>query len=483
MTQSASDEHLNTLDTTTHDSSALELARRHAPLIFFDKYEPFMPIVVGYTVFEETAPSPSFPRTIEVNAPVARVIEYAIWWDWDIGHLYELEHIWVYLDSSGEIVRGEASWHGGFSVLQDNNGHPPIENGRVVAYSEPGKHAFASSIDQLLERRTSNEISCWGAAGYMGVLVTPLFNGIIHSRRPLNNRLVHTYLERQRFVPSYEFTKAFRLQDILMVPWSVLKEWIPSRIDWWLSQLNASIPPNERRGLRIAHRGASAYAQENSAQSLHKAAALGADMVEIDVRMTADDVPVISHDASLRRLYAVYKNISDLTLAELGDYTQQVPVMTFEETVAVCRDLRLGLYLDIKELSWAAAESLFATLDRFGYWNFAIFGSFQPDYLAEIKAHRPDAVTSILFNSVHVDPVALARSINADYVHPCWESRAPQPHQLLTPAWIRQVRNAGLGIVCWHEERPEEIAALWNLGVDAICSDTPERLVTPVLTP
>ena len=53
---------------------------------------------------------------------------------------------------------------------------------------------------------------------------------------------------------------------------------------------------------------------------------------------------------------------------------------------------------------------------------------------------------------------------------------APQPHRLLTADWLRQVREAGLGIICWHEERPDEIAALYDLGVDAICSDTPDRL-------
>jgi glycerophosphoryl diester phosphodiesterase len=48
---------------------------------------------------------------------------------------------------------------------------------------------------------------------------------------------------------------------------------------------------------------------------------------------------------------------------------------------------------------------------------------------------------------------------------------------LLTPEWVARVRDANLGIVCWHEERPEEIAALRQVGVDAICSDAPELLL------
>ena len=41
---------------------------------------------------------------------------------------------------------------------------------------------------------------------------------------------------------------------------------------------------------------------------------------------------------------------------------------------------------------------------------------------------------------------------------------------------MAQVRNAGLGIITWHEERPAEIAALSQLGVDGICSNAPDLL-------
>lgn len=95
------------------DSVEHALAARYAPIIQFDAREPFLPLAAGYTVFRTDADSPSFPRRIELSPtgqpPAATAIEYAIWWDWDIGHLYELEHAWVYLDSDGQVVRAEAS--------------------------------------------------------------------------------------------------------------------------------------------------------------------------------------------------------------------------------------------------------------------------------------------------------------------------------------------------------------------------------------
>jgi glycerophosphoryl diester phosphodiesterase len=474
------DVHFATLDRTIPSEADYQLAVKYAPRIRFDAKEPFLPSVVGYTVFRQTAPSPSFPRTIEIAGNVATVIEYAVWWDWDIEHLYELEHIWVLLDKDGNLISGEASWHGGMHVMLDEHSRLPVEDGRLTVHSEPGKHAFAPSPKWLQERKETTDFSCGRTSGYMGVHVTRLFEGRIHDRTILNNRLVHTWLERNAFVPTYEFTKKFDLENAVFVPWAQLDAWIPARVAWWTQELNRTIPPHERRGLRIAHRGASAYAQENSAASFRKAFELGSDMIEVDVRITKDDVPIIAHDSSLNRLYGIDANVSELTLAELQAATQSSPIMTFEETALACRELRLGLYLDIKELSWTAAESVFESLKRHDLERYTIFGSFRPDHIAEIKAHNPKALTSILFNSVNVDPVLLAQSIKADFVHPCWENRAAEPHKLLTPDWIRRVREANLGIVCWHEERPAEIAGLWNLGVDAICSDMPELLVRPV---
>src|SRR5215207_3693683 len=128
------------------EPEAHALAARYAPLIRFDQREPFLPLAAGYTLFPADAPSPSFPRHVTLSAPDRRsahlAIEYAIWWDWDIQHLYELEHVWVYLDASGQLIHAEASWHGGFQAMR-YDAVVPREGEHVLICSEPGKHAFA----------------------------------------------------------------------------------------------------------------------------------------------------------------------------------------------------------------------------------------------------------------------------------------------------------------------------------------------------
>jgi glycerophosphoryl diester phosphodiesterase len=115
-------------------------------------------------------------------------------------------------------------------------------------------------------------------------------------------------------------------------------------------------------------------------------------------------------------------------------------------------------------------------LRRYEWEGQSVVGSFNPDAIAEFKALAPQVETSILFGSTHIDAIQLARSLKASYVHPCWE-RLPNPSSLLTSEWIARVRQADLGIICWHEERPAEIAALQQVGIDGICSDAPELLL------
>jgi glycerophosphoryl diester phosphodiesterase len=465
------------LDMSIPNRADYELALRHAPHIRFDQLEPFFPSVVGYTVFHIDAPSPSFPREVRLPQGAACAVEYAVWWDWEIQHLYELEHIWLYLDAAENVIHAEASWHGGYGVMNDGSGLP-LEQGRLVLCSEPGKHAFAPSPQWLLERAELTRRSCGVEAGRAGLIVPPLFADIITTRSPVANRVVLSYLECLAFEPSFDFSIRFLLETATFVPWNALFAYIPRRVSWLVDELRRTIPASRQHLYKIAHRGASAYAPENSLEAFRIAAQMDADLVEVDVRLTRDGIPVVAHDSTLSRVYGVGSSIAEHTYAEIAAMTPQgmSPIPTFDRVAEVCAANHVGLYLDIKEFDEALGAQVINSLWRHELMQRSIVGSFRPDWLADLKAAEKKLSTSILFSALRLDPVGLAQSIHADYVHPCWEWRDPQPHTLLNPAWVERVHAAGLGIVCWHEERPEEIAALRALGVDAICSDTPDRL-------
>ncbi|MEK7278389.1 MAG: glycerophosphodiester phosphodiesterase family protein, partial [Chloroflexota bacterium] len=67
----------------------------------------------------------------------------------------------------------------------------------------------------------------------------------------------------------------------------------------------------------IAHRGASAAAPENTLTAFTSAAALGADAVELDVKLSKDGVPIIMHDPTVDRTTDGRGRVADLTLAAL----------------------------------------------------------------------------------------------------------------------------------------------------------------------
>ena len=73
-----------------------------------------------------------------------------------------------------------------------------------------------------------------------------------------------------------------------------------------------------KRPLIIAHRGASAEAPENTLAAFRRAIELKPDGVEFDVRLAADGVPVVIHDATLVRTAGLKRRVADLTSAELA---------------------------------------------------------------------------------------------------------------------------------------------------------------------
>src|SRR4029453_3971142 len=70
--------------------------------------------------------------------------------------------------------------------------------------------------------------------------------------------------------------------------------------------------------LILGHRGASALAPENTLAAFSRAIGDGADGIEFDVRLARDGVPVVIHDASLKRTGLIDRPVCELTSAELG---------------------------------------------------------------------------------------------------------------------------------------------------------------------
>jgi len=72
--------------------------------------------------------------------------------------------------------------------------------------------------------------------------------------------------------------------------------------------------------------------------------------------------------------------------------------------------------------------------------------------------------------------IHLARKYGGDMIHPCWEKRHPYPHSLLTEEDIACMRSEGFEVVCWHEERRDELEKLVGKGFWGITTNDPALL-------
>ena len=232
----------------SQDPSELALAVRYAPRILFDRNEPFLPLCVGYTIFRADGYSHSFPRCIGFTPvgrlPAVMAIEYAIWWDWDIQHLYELEHIWTYINTSGDVVHAEGSWHGNFGSLGNSDtGRPPLhDDTHPIALSQPGKHAFAAKQDVFFIMEDHIRSQCRAGVDSDGLLVTPLFQEAISSFKTAEtDRLANAFLESQSFEPAFLWDRVFDITPDILIPWPALASWIPDRISWLVTWLQSEL--------------------------------------------------------------------------------------------------------------------------------------------------------------------------------------------------------------------------------------------------
>jgi glycerophosphoryl diester phosphodiesterase len=228
------------------------------------------------------------------------------------------------------------------------------------------------------------------------------------------------------------------------------------------------------RPLSIAHRGASAHANENTIAAYRKAHMLGAAMWELDVRLSRDGTPVVSHDAVLHLADGVEMPIG---LSDAADLSARrlarggtMPALRDVVDLAISTDS--GLYVEVKER--AAALPALALLAASSV-PFAAIGSFDHDTVRDLVAAKPRFPVSVLVRSAE-DPFEAAGATGADIIHLCWERDGSDPDRLITGALLDRAAAAGLGIVLWHEERRDVLDRLMAKPVLGICTDKPEMM-------
>ena len=214
------------------------LALKYAPIIYMDKREPVEIKRIGFTEYTKNgSKSISFNRKFDFEnmRGAVKVLEYAYYLDFDIQHLYDLEHIWVYLDVNDKVVGAEGSFHGRFlNALNKEFGKLENES-NIVMYSQPGKHAMVAD-PKLMYIYTELFSSCGRLAGIYGLDAPERFTSDIHISDEDDKKIVQYIRDNLSFTPSMEFVRCHISDDKYMDGAQLEKE-IPGFIKAQLSNL------------------------------------------------------------------------------------------------------------------------------------------------------------------------------------------------------------------------------------------------------
>ena len=175
--------------------------------------------------------------------------------------------------------------------------------------------------------------------------------------------------------------------------------------------------------INYAHRGASAYAPENTMAAFRLGVAMGANGIETDIRRTRDGVLALFHDESLLRLAGSDRRIAELTWEELsripiaspdGTVTDTVPRLT--EFLDYVKDLPVALALEIK--ADGIEEEVKRAIDTYGVAERCVVTAFEIGYLRNMKELAPSQKVGLLTREVNGDVIASLKAIGAEQICP-----------------------------------------------------------------
>jgi glycerophosphoryl diester phosphodiesterase len=229
--------------------------------------------------------------------------------------------------------------------------------------------------------------------------------------------------------------------------------------------------------LVIAHRGASAYASENTLRAFELAVRQGADMCELDVQRTADGVLVVFHDDTTDRWEAQGRPVAHCTLADLRQLDiGGERVATLAEVCAFARECGIQLNVEIK--GTGIGSEVVRLLRNERVIDQVLISSFWPAALAEVAAVAPDLPRAYLMGIPTFRPDVRLRESwpfldlkKAGVVawHPAYQ--IPLLDHILP-----LVRRAGYRVNVWTVNDPDEMRRFVMLGADGIITDVPDVL-------
>jgi glycerophosphoryl diester phosphodiesterase len=247
--------------------------------------------------------------------------------------------------------------------------------------------------------------------------------------------------------------------------------------------------------LVYAHRGAPAEQPENTLPSFRRALELGADALETDVHLTADEEIVAIHDPDGKRVAGVDRLVSAATLAEVRswdagyafvDARGERPFVGRGYRIATLAELlvelpAVRLNIDLKAEEPALVERFLEVVRRHGAEERVVAASFHASVLRNLRGRGFRGESSLA-----------EREFIACWLWPAWLRLAPPPgtraqiptrsgpFHLATRHTLAKLHRIGLRVDYWTINDPAEAQRLVALGADGVMTDDPALIVPAV---
>lgn len=224
----------------------------------------------------------------------------------------------------------------------------------------------------------------------------------------------------------------------------------------------------------IGHRGVRGHYPENTLRSFESITQFNLQWFEFDIRLAACGTLVAVHDETVDRTTNGHGLVDTLTYEQMQAFsienTDRIPRL--EDILACARANQLSMNVEIKPCTQPLAV-VDAMLDVFQhYWSSSdpapLFSSFSTVLLTHLRNRSAQVAIGICYEYWVEHAIIEAQALGAVSLH--------FDHQVLTPERVNAIHDAGLLCLCYTVNEKQRAQALWQMGVDSVITDYPDRL-------
>ena len=229
----------------------------------------------------------------------------------------------------------------------------------------------------------------------------------------------------------------------------------------------------------FAHRGASAYAPENTVEAFALAMEQGADGIELDVQMTKDDQVVVIHDETIDRVSDGTGAVRDYTLEELKKFHfsnhmenyENAVIPTLKEVLDLIKSSNMLLNIELKTgIYWYPnlEEKTMELVKEAGMEDRVIYSSFNHYSIKKILEMNPHAECAFLYSDVILNVDKYAKNAGVCGLHPA-------VYHLKMAEFLKEYQESGLKVRVWTVNKKEDMEKFIKADLEAVITNYPDK--------